>query len=67
MKKLRSALLLFLVTALVVGVMPNFKAKAENNEMLNTPASMSNDTVVRMFLRLMGKSMSILTTLLTLL
>ncbi|MGX4293980.1 hypothetical protein [Bacillus sp. JK62] len=45
MKKFRSALFLFLVTALVVGIMPNFKAKAESNEMLNIPASMSNDTV----------------------
>ncbi|WP_439024898.1 hypothetical protein [Bacillus halotolerans] len=43
MKKLRATLLLFLISALVVGVMPEFKAKAVGNEMLDTSAQVSSD------------------------
>ncbi|MFQ6320403.1 hypothetical protein [Bacillus halotolerans] len=43
MKKLRATLLLFLISTLVVGVMPKFKAKAVSNEMLDTSAQVSSD------------------------
>ncbi|BDG80101.1 hypothetical protein BSF_18300 [Bacillus subtilis] len=40
---MRATLLLFLISALVVGVMPEFKAKAVSNEMLDTSAQVSSD------------------------